>query len=213
MKLSPKSVKAFAALRRRKLLVGLTGPIGAGKSAALEAFARAGAFTVSADWLARSVLTSPACYSRISKQFGPRVFLPDGSLDRKKLAAKVFRDRTARKKLESLLHPLIIEETIALISKSPKKTAIVDAPLLFETGLERHLHLSICVTAPGGTRKRRCSDRGWPRGEFEARERAQLPAGEKAERADITLDNSGSRAALRARVKKIYGFLKITSER
>ncbi len=91
MKLSPKAVKAFAALRRRKLLVGLTGPIGAGKSAALEEFARAGAFTVSADALARSVLTSPACYSRISRQFGPRVFLPDGSLDRKNIGLDVNR--------------------------------------------------------------------------------------------------------------------------
>ncbi|KAF0125051.1 MAG: dephospho-CoA kinase [Elusimicrobia bacterium] len=213
MRLSTKAAAGLAALRRRKLLVGLTGPIGAGKSAALEEFARLGAFTVSADELARAVLTSPACYSRISKQFGPRVFLPDGSLDRKKLAAKVFRDRTARKKLESLLHPLIIEETIALISTTPKKTAIVDAPLLFETGLERHLHLTVCVTAPGKTRRRRCSGRGWPQGEFEARERAQLPAGEKEARADITLDNSGSRAALRARVKTLYGFLKITAER
>lgn len=213
MRLSPKSAAGFAALRRRKLLVGLTGPIGAGKSAALEEFGRLGAFTVSADRLARSVLTSPACYSRISKQFGPRIFLPDGSLDRKKLAAKVFRDRTSRKKLESLLHPLIIEETIALISTSPKKTAILDAPLLFETGLEKHLHLTICVTAPGEVRKKRCEGRGWPRGEFEAREKAQLPAAEKEERADISLDNSGSRAALRARVGRIYGFLKITSER
>ncbi|HBE88997.1 MAG TPA: dephospho-CoA kinase, partial [Elusimicrobia bacterium] len=203
----------FAALRRRKLLVGLTGPIGAGKSAALEEFARLGVFTVSADELARSVLTSPACYSKIFRQFGPRVFLPDGSLDRKKLAAKVFRDKAGRKKLESLLHPLIIEETIALISKSPKKTAIVDAPLLFETGLERHLHLTICVTAPGEVRRKRCADRGWPQGELEARERAQLPAGEKEDRADIRLDNSGSRAALRAGVKRIHGFLKITAER
>lgn len=213
MRLAPKAAAGLAALRRRKLLVGLTGPIGAGKSAALEEFGRLGAFTVPTDGLARSLLTSPAGYSRISKQFGPRFLLPDGSLDRKKLAAKVFRDRTARKKLESLLHPLIIEETIALISRSPKKTAIIDAPLLFETRLERHLHLSICVTAPGELRKKRCADRGWPPGEFEAREKAQLSAGEKEARADITLDNSGSRADLRARVKTIYGFLKITSER
>jgi dephospho-CoA kinase len=75
---------------KNKTIVGLTGAAASGKSAALKFFAAAGAFCVSTDALAKEVLTSGACYHRILENFGPGVFLKDGSIDRTKLASAVF---------------------------------------------------------------------------------------------------------------------------
>ena len=190
-----------------KTLVGLTGAAASGKSAALGFFREAGAFCVSTDALAKEVLTSGACYNRILTSFGPGVFLKDGSIDRKKLAEEIFSDKSKRKRLESILHPEILNHTLALIKKSHEKIIIVEAPLLFEAGLEKCFALTVCVDAPGNLRLKRAAARGWTSAEFRRRDAAQLTAGEKAVRADVVIGNDGSLKDLRKKVDYLFKFL------
>jgi len=199
--------KKLASIKGRAV-IGLTGPIASGKSLALEYFRKEGAFCVSADAVAAEVLTSPACYNRILKKFNPDRILTNGLLDKKRLAAEVFSSPAKRKWLESLLHPEILRRTYSLITKSQEKIAVVEAPLLFEAGLESCFMLTVCLEAPGAVLEARALKRGWSRGEYRARSKAQLSAEEKYARASLVLDNSGKPGELAARINFICDFIK-----
>lgn len=190
-----------------KVVVGLTGAAASGKSAALGHFKKLGAFCVSTDELAKEVLTSRACYNKILRKIGPGVFLKDGSIDRKKLAAEVFSDKSKRKRLESVLHPEILRRALASIKRSNEKIIIVEVPLLFEAGLEKCFALTVCVDAPYSRRLERAAARGWTSGELGRRSAAQFAAWEKAARADIVIGNGGSLRELKAKVGWFYDFL------
>jgi dephospho-CoA kinase len=190
-----------------KTIVGLTGAVASGKSAALESFRKAGAFCVSTDALAKEVLTSGACYHRILENFGPGVFLKDDSIDRNKLAQAVFSDKSKRKRLESILHPKILDRALSLIKKSNEKIIIVEVPLLFEAGLAKCFALTVCVDAPYGVRRKRAAARGWTAGELKRRSAAQFAAGKKAALADVVINNGGSLKALGAEVGRLYASL------
>jgi dephospho-CoA kinase len=191
-----------------KAVIGLTGPVASGKSLALEYFRKEGACCVSADAVAAQVLTSPACYNRILRKFGSDKILTNGLLDKKRLAAEVFSAPAKRKWLEATLHPEILRLTHSLITRSKAKLAVVEAPLLFEAGLESCFMLTVCLTAPERTLEARALERGWSRKEYRARTAAQLTAERKAAKADLLLDNSGKPAELGARVRFISDFIK-----
>ncbi len=191
-----------------KTIVGLTGAVASGKSAALESFRRAGAFCVSTDSVAKEVLTSGACYHRILLNFGPGVFLNDGSIDRNKLAQAVFSDKSKRKRLESILHPQILDRTLSLIKKSHENIIIVEVPLLFEAGLTKCFDLTVCVDAPYRVRSRRAAARGWATGELKRRSSAQFTAEKKAALADVVIGNAGTLKALEAQAGRLYAALK-----
>jgi dephospho-CoA kinase len=197
---------------RGKTVIGLTGPIASGKSLALELFIKEGALGVSADAVAASLLTDPACYNRISRKFSPVKILTNGKLDKKKLAAEVFGSPAKRKWLEALLHPRILRRINSLITSSPEKIAVVEAPLLFEAGLAECFTFTVCLAAPPGTLEARARKRGWTRAQYLARAKAQLPAGEKYAKADIVLDNSGAPRELAAKISFICRFLKETAQ-
>ena len=197
------------ALRKMKsrTVIGLTGAVASGKSAALDRFRELGAFCVSTDAITKEVLTSGACYNRISQSFSPGVFLKDGSIDRKKLAKEVFSDKSKRKRLESILHPEIINRTLALIKKSHEKIIAVEVPLLFEAGFEKCFALTVCVDAPYRLRLKRAAARGWSSAEFKRRNAVQIAAEEKAARADVVMGNDGSLKDLRIKVDCLFKFL------
>ena len=163
-----------------KTIIGLTGTAASGKSDVLDRFRELGAFCVSTDALAKEVLTSKACYNRILQSFSPGVFLKDGSIDRKKLAKEVFSDKSKRKLLESILHPEILNYTLALIKKSHEKMIIVEVPLLFEAGLEKCFALTVCVDAPDLRLKR--GRQGWTPAEFRRWTRPSLRRDRKRRR-------------------------------
>ena len=190
-----------------RTIVGLTGGVASGKSAALDQFRKLGAFCVSTDLMAKEVLTSRAGYNKILKKFGSGVFLKDGSIDRKKLAKEVFSDKSKRKRLESILHPEILKRALALIKRSNENIIIVEVPLLFEAGLEKCFALTVCVDAPYSFRLRRAVARGWTSGELRRRSAAQFTAAEKAARSDVVIGNGGSLRALKAKVGWVYDFL------
>ncbi len=190
-----------------RTIVGLTGAAASGKSTVLESFRKAGAFCISTDALAKEVLTSGACYHRISVSFGPGVFLKDGSIDRNKLAQAVFSDKSKRKRLESILHPQILDRTLSLIKKSHEHIIIVEVPLLFEAGLAKCFALTVCVDAPYRVRSKRVVARGWTAGELNRRSAAQFTAGKKAALADVVIHNGGALKVMEAEVGRLYAFL------
>jgi dephospho-CoA kinase len=184
--------------------VGLTGGIGSGKSAALEAFARAGAAVVSADSVVHD-LSKPgrAAYRAIVRAFGKGVLVADGSLDRGGLGEKVFRSAAMRRRLERIVHPLVRKEVRRRVRASKKAVVVVDVPLLFENGLEGEYDLTVTVSAPRATRLKRVMRRdGLTKSAVERRMRAQLPAKEKETRADVVLRNDGSLTSLRRSVRE-----------
>ena len=154
---------------RGRVVIGLTGPIASGKSLALKCFQEEGAFTVSADSVSGELLTTPAIYHTISEKFGSDKILTNGLLDKKKLAAEVFNSPAKRKWLESLLHPQILGRIHSLITRSNKKISVVEAPLLFEAGLEECFTFTVCLAAPERMLEARALKRGGSRAQYASR--------------------------------------------
>ena len=176
------------------LTVGLTGGVGAGKSTAAAALARAGAAVVDADAVAREVVApgTPGL-AAVADAFGPRVLAPDGSLDRAALGRTVFSDEGARRRLEAITHPLIARRTSALASAAPRDAVLVhDIPLLVELDRGARYHLVVVVDAPQEVRLARLVDgRGLPEEDARARVTAQADDDARRAAADVVLDGSG----------------------
>ncbi len=186
----------------KSLTVGLTGGIGSGKSAALDAFKKSGASVVSADAVVHD-LSKPGkpAYRAIVRAFGKGVLVADGALDRASLGEKVFRSAAMRRKLEGIVHPIVRREMKRRIKISRGPVVVVDVPLLFENGLEAEYDVTISVSAPRALRLKRVMRRdGMSKAAVERRMRAQLPAKEKEKRADVVLSNAGSLTSLRRSV-------------
>ena len=140
----------------KKLRIGLTGGIGAGKSLALGEFRRAGAATISLDEITHDLSRSgSAGWRRVRAAFGPGVLDRRGEIDRPKLAAMIFSNPAKRRRLEAAMHPLILREMERRMAAAKAGPLVVDVPLLFEAGLERRFDLTMLVTAPAGLRTRR----------------------------------------------------------
>ena len=133
------------------LKVGLTGGIGAGKSAVAHRLARNGAVIIDADVLAREVVApgTPGL-AEIVETFGPEVLTAEGQLDRPALGAKIFEDETARRRLEKIIHPRVRSRTAELTHGAAAKAIVVnDVPLLVEGGLGSAYHLVVVVDEIG----------------------------------------------------------------
>ncbi len=186
---------------------GLTGNIGSGKSTVARMLAARGIPVVDADQVARDVV-APGCpaLAEIAARFAG-VVRPDGSLDRKALAARIFGDAGERRALESILHPRIAEEVatrMAALDAAGHRIAVYEAALIVENGLQHGLDGLIVVTAPPQTQIARLRLRdNMTEAEARARIEAQLPASEKARQATVVLENAGSEAELGAQVERL----------
>lgn len=180
--------------RARVPFVGLTGGIAAGKSEALKALERIGAATLSTDSVVHELLTTGEVRDKLVERFGEKV-APDGEIDRGAVADHVFGDDDQRKWLEELLWPRVGKriaswrEEQANADPSPR-AAVVEVPLLFESGMEQAFDKTIAVVADESTRSQRAGSRGH-RG-VESRTSRQLSQDEKAQKADIVVHNDGS---------------------
>lgn len=185
-----------------RLLVGLTGAIGAGKSEALRAFALAGAETHSADAIAHELSRKGGAVHRaVVRALGRGVLDAGGGLDRGRIADSVFRSPAALRRLEAASHPPIRKELSRRLARGRRPVAVVDVPLLFEKGMGKDFDLTVCVTAPAAARAARVLRRdGGSRAAARRRERNQWPEARKAEASDVVIPNGGSRAALRRAV-------------
>lgn len=187
-------------------LVGLTGGIGAGKSTVAGLLADHGAVVVDADVLAREVVEPGTDGLReVVARFGADVSQPDGSLDRKALAGKVFRDPEALAALNAIVHPRVAALFAERLSQvAPDAVVVHDIPLLVETGAQDRYDLVVVVEAPEAVRLQRLEGRGLPRDEALARIRAQAPAEDRVAVADVVVDNSGAHDALVQQVDALW---------
>jgi dephospho-CoA kinase len=188
-------------------MVGLTGGIGAGKSAVANRLAALGAIVIDADRLAReAVAPGSESLAEVVAAFGPEVLAADGALDRAVLASRVFGDDDARRRLEGIIHPRVRARTAELVAAAPPDAVVVnDVPLLVEAGLSPAYELVIVVLADEETRIARLSrDRGMTRDEAVARIRAQATDEQRRAIADVVIVNDGDLAELRHRIDEVW---------
>ncbi len=195
------------------LKVAITGGVGTGKSTVARMFKDLGAEVLDADAIARDVVAvgQPA-WAELRRRYGDDYFNSDGTLNRSKLALRVFADPEARRRLDALIHPLVIRELqdrAAELESRGVDLVIVEVPLLFEAGREGAFDRVVVVTAPEADQIRRLRKRDG-RGEAEIRGilAAQWPLVDKAARADYVVHNDGDLGGTRQQVQNIWENLK-----
>jgi len=198
---------------RRFLLVGLTGGIATGKSTVSEILRRLGCEIIDADQLARDVVEpeQPA-WKQIVAEFGRGVVTAEGTLDRKKLGAIVFADPERRKRLEAITHPAIrarfqarLDELAALGFAG---IVVFDAPVMIESGNYKNMDRLVVVVTDDATQAARLQERdGTDEAEGRRKIASQMPLAEKAKLADYVIDNSGTREATAAEVRRVFAAL------
>ena len=191
------------------LVLGLTGGIACGKSNISATLAGLGAVIVDGDLLSRE-LTAPDgdALPAIREAFGDGVFHPDGTLNRRALGSIVFGDDKAREALDGVMQPLLRELILQRIEQARHASAavcVLDMPLLYEKGLDALCDRVWCASLPEETQLQRLMDRdGFTREEALARLRSQLPTAEKARRADVVIDTSGTIQYTKECVTSLY---------
>jgi dephospho-CoA kinase len=182
--------------------VGLTGGIAAGKSEALSALERAGAATLSSDAVVHELLDDPGVTSRLLERWGGEV-VAEGAVDRGRVGAIVFDSTEELAWLESLLHPLVGERVVEWREGlSPDvELAVVEVPLLFETGMHEAFDATVAVVADNDARAHRAGLRGTDL--LESRSARQLSQDKKADRATHVIVNDGSLGDLERQVAEL----------
>jgi dephospho-CoA kinase len=191
-----------------KLIIGLTGGIGSGKSTAAEMFAKLGVDIIDTDAIAHQLTAAgqPAL-TTIGKLFGKGIMTSDGTLDRIKLRDLVFNDAVARKRLEEFLHPLIREQVItALTQPTSSPYSMVVVPLLFETNAYQHIiHRSLVIDCPEQLQLQRALTRGTiNEAAVRAVMAAQYPRQQRLANADDVIVNDGGYEKLKEKVEEMH---------
>lgn len=188
-------------------VVGLTGGIGSGKSAAAEEFARLGAAVVDADAIAHE-LTQPggAAVAELRRQFGEEFIDADGAMDRTRMRARVFSDPAAKARLERLLHPMIRAESTRRIAASRAPYVVHVVPLLLESpGYRRRVQRVLVVDCPEALQIERVRQRSaLAEDEILRIIGTQTPREARVAAADDVIDNSGSLDALHKQVRALH---------
>ena len=194
-------------------ILGLTGGIGSGKSAASAYFRDKGIVVVDADIVAREVVEpgQPALLA-IKQRYGSEAIHDDGTLNRAWLRAKVFAEPDERKWLESQTHPRIRDSIIAQLKAATSPYAILESPLLFESGQSELVARTLVIDVPEEIQVERASSRD---GNEEEQIRriiaAQIPRSERLQRADDAVDNSGNLEALYSQLEPLHqSYLQLT---
>lgn len=188
-----------SAAPRRVPVIGLTGAPAAGKSSVAHAFAAGGCTVIDVDALGHEALADEGLRLAVTTLFGPGVLGADGRLDRSALARRVFGDKQALARLESLVHPEVrrkLSTRIEAARRTAPRAVALECALLFESGLEALCDATVYVDAPAAVREARAVARGWSPGEVARREAHQLASDAKRARADHVLSNDDEPEAL-----------------
>jgi dephospho-CoA kinase len=195
------------------LRVALTGGIATGKSYCLARFAALGAPTIDADTLARdAVQPGTPGLTAVVARFGATVLNPAGTLDRGAVGRIVFADPAARRDLEAIVHPIVydaIERRLGELTGAA--FAIVDIPLLYETGRDPQFDRVVVAWCSPSLQLERLKTRGLSEAEARLRLASQWPIDEKKLRADLVIDTSGSTDETDRQVRQIATALAGTS--
>jgi dephospho-CoA kinase len=186
------------------LVLGLTGSIGMGKSTTARFFAEEGVPVLDADAVVHALYDGEAV-AAIEAAFPGTS--KDGRIDREELSRRVVGDPAALKRLESIVHPLVRAAQARFLAdaeRSGAPVAVLDVPLLFETGGDQRVDAVVVVSAPADVQRARTLDRaGMSAEKFDALMQKQMPDAEKRRRADFIVDTSLSFDSARAQVRAI----------
>jgi dephospho-CoA kinase len=187
-------------------VVGLTGGIGSGKSAAAAEFERLGATVVDTDAIAHELTEKGGgALPEISRLFGKNFISGDGAMDRSRMRELAFSDPAARKKLEALLHPMIREESARRIAAAAGPYVVHVIPLLVEGGDYRgRVGRVLVVDAPEDIRVARVRERGLDEQQVRRIIGVQAPRAARLQAADDVIDNGGTLDALRKQVGELH---------
>ena len=194
------------------LKVALTGGIATGKSYVLERFRARGVPCLDADDLAHGVTAAGTeATAAIAARFGREILGADGAVDRSRLAPIVFADPAARRDLEAIVHPAVYRAIAAGLRAfelvGGERFAIVDVPLLYETGAEKDFDRVIVTACLPAVQLARLRERGMSDEAARQRLAAQWPTDEKVARADFVVTTDGSFEETNAQVDEIFGKL------
>lgn len=186
-------------------IIGLTGGIGTGKSTVSAYLAQKGCKIIDADLISHQMTEADSpCLAEIKAAFGEDVFLRDGNLDRKKVGRLVFADATKKKTLEQIITRRVIEKTLRILQDCRARQedlVVLDAPLLFECGMQRYTDETWLVVCRTETRLRRIAARdGLAEEDIQKRIANQMSTEQKEKLADYIIDNSRDLAWLYAQI-------------
>lgn len=190
------------------IVLGLTGSIGMGKSTTAAMFADLGAMVWNADDTVHALYAPGGAAVRPVGEAFPGVVI-DGAVNRERLARALGRDETAFRRLEAIVHPLVVQgrlEDLVRAEAGGTRLAVLDIPLLFETGGDAAVDAVVVVSAPAAVQEDRVLTRpGMTRERFEAILARQMPDAEKRRRADFIVETGQGIDLARARVAEIVG--------
>jgi len=192
--------------RNRPRRIGVTGGIGSGKSTVCREFENLGRKVVYADPLARRLMeTDPALQDKIRKAFGSEAYRPDGTLNRPYLADTIFSQASHRKRMNAIVHPFVFQAIDAIVETESGKLSepylLIEAALIYESGMDKRLDAVLLVDAPPEVRAGRIALRdGLSADEIRRRIESQESAHVLRKRADFVLDNIGDVSQIRPRV-------------
>jgi len=190
------------------LKIALTGTIASGKSEAGRLLAARGAHVVDADHVAHTVYEPGSDgYAPIIQAFGPDILSPDGTIDRRRLAALVFADANLRKQLTGIVWPLTAQAVDRLAREQEAlgtRVFVVEAPLLIEAGWQSYFEQVWLVRARPDTLRRRLKSRGLDEAEIESRLAAATDTEAATAAAHVVIDNDGDLAALERAVDEAW---------
>lgn len=193
------------------LLVGLTGGIGSGKSTVARLLERRGAVVVDADQLAReAVAKGTPGFARVVDAFGRDVVTAEGDLDRPALARRIFADRGEKAALEAIVHPEVARRLGEQVEayRDTDRVVVYVTPLLVELGLAPAFDVVVVVTTSPHLRVSRvASDRGLSPDDVRERMAAQATDEQRAEVADVLVDNDGSLPELEPQIDRLWSDL------
>jgi len=195
------------------IIVGLTGSVGTGKSTVANFFRELGAYIIDWDQLARDVIRPHLrAWKEIVEYFGKDFLNEDLTINRQKLAERVFSDKEKVTKLNQIVHPEVFKEDERITNEikelDPDALVIKDIPLLFELTCPISVDKIVVVSASEQTQLRRLEGKGMSRKDARGRIKSQLPLEEKIESADYVINNDGPLEETKKQVEEIYSLLR-----
>jgi len=188
------------------LRIGLTGGIASGKSTVARMFAELGVEVIDTDEIAHQLVAPGSrALAAVIEAFGRNVLTEDGALDRPQMRRIVFADSGKRRRLETILHPLIRQAALARAAASDASYVMLVVPLLFETGFDQLVNHTLAIDCPEALQIERLVDRdNVSTEEAQAMIASQLNREERRVAADDVIDSSGSLATIRGRVSELH---------
>jgi len=194
-------------LSQERLLVGIGGNMGSGKSTVASELKRYGAKVIDADEMGWSIIAKGTDeYRRLVKTFGRAILTKSGNIDRRALGKLAFASKASLAKLNAIVHPSLLDRVRKEIDRNRKGLVVVDAALLFAWGMDKEVDVAILVTAADRLKIKRLVDAGMKEEDLVARLKLQPPDAKIWRRADFVLENKGSFAELRRKCRALWNF-------